>query len=266
MGKGLTATFILLLVSLIVVSAVGYSYFSSYGKLFYLNGGGGGGGGGSSSPYFTINSFPSTGYMGPSQSISFYVVLLSVNGFSGYVSLTSSNCPLKATCSFSSSNVYVPSGSSAVSVHTIAAYQNGGYTVIPEGSYTIIFTGKSGAVNYTKSVLLKVEQLKILTQSPLPSATVGKPYRVDLRASGGMPPYKWTGTGGFWGAWPGFTLYTNGTLYSASVQNYCYCCLACIPDPSYPQTGGFQASVTDSYTGFIKTSLVQTFSITFNKP
>lgn len=37
----------------------------------------------------------------------------------------------------------------------------------------------------------ELKPVKILTKSPLPDGTIGKPYNVTLAASGGISPYKW---------------------------------------------------------------------------
>jgi hypothetical protein len=52
--------------------------------------------------------------------------------------------------------------------------------------------------------------LTITTTSPLPDAIAGKPYSVQLAASGGVSPYTWGATGGSLPA--GISLSSSGML------------------------------------------------------
>src|SRR5207253_2555708 len=74
--------------------------------------------------------------------------------------------------------------------------QNGTITGTPLTSGTYSFAVRvidSAQANAIASFTLRVgaPALSIVTNSPLPSGTVGQPYNQSLTATGGAPPYRW---------------------------------------------------------------------------
>jgi hypothetical protein len=86
---------------------------------------------------FSIQSIPS--YNRPVNQKAYYTInITSINGFSGLVYLTASNCPPGAVCSYSSSPVNVSLGGSVTSQLTIIASLGSAI-----GDFTVTTTGFS---------------------------------------------------------------------------------------------------------------------------
>lgn len=86
---------------------------------------------------FSIESIPT--YSRPVNQKAYYIInITSINGFSGFVFLTASNCPPGAVCLYSSSPAYVPVGGSATSQLTIIASLGSAI-----GDFTVTTTGFS---------------------------------------------------------------------------------------------------------------------------
>src|SRR5439155_24039260 len=69
------------------------------------------------------------------------------------------------------------------------------------------------------TIIPAVTPLSVTTNSPLPNGTVGSAYSLSLEASGGSPPYQWSGS-----APAGLSLAPNGaitgTLTTAGTFNF----------------------------------------------
>jgi len=87
-----------------------------------------------------------------------------------------------------------------------------------------------------------VPALTVTTTSPLPSGTVGSAYSQSLSASGGSPPYRWTGSPPI-----GLTLASSGSI---------------IGTPSTAGSFNFTATVTDS----ASRTASRNFAITISPP
>jgi len=98
-------------------------------------------------PDFGISATPSSQIVVRTTSTSFSVIVSSVNGFSGTVSLTVSGLPSDATASFSKPLV-TGSGSSTLTVTPAI-------TSLP-GIYTLTITGTSGGLSHSVNVTLMV--------------------------------------------------------------------------------------------------------------
>ncbi|MEZ4711093.1 MAG: Ig-like domain-containing protein [Caldilineaceae bacterium] len=70
---------------------------------------------------------------------------------------------------------------------------SGPFTVSGDGSHTIQYwsVDNLGVFELTKTLTFQIASLRITTESPLPSGTVGVPYATILEAAGGTPPYTW---------------------------------------------------------------------------
>jgi len=100
---------------------------------------------------FSIQSTPSYSRIA-NQKAFFIINITSINGFSDFVYLTASNCPLGAVCSYSSSPVYVPIGGSAVSTLTIIASLGsaiGDFTVTTTGFSNKTFHSTNSSITIT---------------------------------------------------------------------------------------------------------------------
>ncbi len=207
MKKGIGSFLLPLIILLILIVVIGYSYFSSYGKLFYLNGGGGGG---TSSPSFYLSlTSPTRQITSPSTSTSYTVNVVSLSGFRGNVYLATDGC-VSFSCSFSTNPVYVPSASSASSVLSVSVRSD-----TKLGTYSINILGVSGSIGASRTAYLYyVEPLTITTPGLLPDAYIGKYYSFNLAATGGTKPYTWTLTLKSLerGLPPGMNFYSSGVL------------------------------------------------------
>jgi len=96
-------------------------------------------------PSFTLSAAPSSLNLAQGFSNTTSVVVTSVNGFTGNVSLVASSLPSGVTASFT------PNPTSGTSLLTLSAS-----STATTGSATVVITGTSGAVSATTTVLLNV--------------------------------------------------------------------------------------------------------------
>ncbi len=117
------------------------------------------------------------------------------------------------------------------------------------GSFELSFIAANGiGYQYVQYFTLTVTPFEITTTSPLPAATEGTAYSVQLTASGGVTPYKWKSKG---------TLPTGLTLSKAGVLS------GTVADTVSPGTYQISVKVTDHKTP-TKEVLTATLSITVN--
>jgi uncharacterized membrane protein len=108
-------------------------------------------------PDFTIISSPSSLNIPQGSSGTTAVILTSLNGFSGTVSLSSTLSPLGPQVTFSPASVAVPSGGSISSTLSVFAASSGAYsTPVSQGSYTVTVTGTSGSSVHSTTFSLTV--------------------------------------------------------------------------------------------------------------
>jgi large repetitive protein len=117
------------------------------------------------------------------------------------------------------------------------------------GSFELSFLAANGiGYQYVQYFTLTVTSFEITTTSPLPAATEGTPYSVQLTASGGVTPYKWKSTG---------TLPSGLTLTKAGLLS------GTVADTVSPGTYQISVKVTDHKTP-TKEVQTATLSITVN--
>jgi subtilisin family serine protease len=102
-------------------------------------------------PSFTVTLSPSSRTVNASQSTTYTVTITPQNGFTGAVALSASGLPNGATGTFSPSSVQT-SGTSTLTISTIAA--------TPVGTYTVTATGTGGGVVKTGTASLTVNACK----------------------------------------------------------------------------------------------------------
>src|SRR6267143_5228254 len=122
-----------------------------------------------SSGDFSLFTSPSSIVTGQNSTRSFGVIALSLNGFAGNVSLSTSNLPSGVAVQYlgpSPPTLHVPSGGNA----TIVAVLNVGISSVP-GNYSIHVTGTSGSLSHTATVLLTI------------SPTVGPDFAIRINPS-----------------------------------------------------------------------------------
>ena len=103
-------------------------------------------------PDFTMAAYPTSLSIDAGSSAISYVVLTSLNGFSGTVSLSQSS-PSGLVASLSSSIVTLSSGGNASSVLTVSAASS-----TAPGIYSIIITGTGGGLSHSATVTVSVNQ------------------------------------------------------------------------------------------------------------
>jgi hypothetical protein len=102
-------------------------------------------------PDFSISVTPSSRTVVRPGSVSYNVVLTSLNGFSGNVALSVSGLPVQTAGSYSPQTVFIPSGGTGTSTLTVTASRGG-----PRGTFTLNVTGASGALKHSQNVTLEV--------------------------------------------------------------------------------------------------------------
>ena len=139
----------------------------------------------------------------------------------------------------------LPAGLSLGTSTTNSVLISGTPTAQGTFSFTIKVTDSKSA-SASASLSIKVSNLAITTASPLPAATVGTAYSVQLAATGGTAPYQWSlATGSTLPA--GLTLSSTGLLSGT---------------PTLGGTDTFGVTVTDSESP--AAALTKTFSLTIS--
>jgi len=108
-------------------------------------------------PDFTITSSPSSLNIPQGSSGTTTIILTSLYGFSGTVSLTSALSSSGPQVTFGPASVAVPPGGSISSTLSVSAASSGGYsTPVSQGSYTVTVTGTSGSLVHSATLTLIV--------------------------------------------------------------------------------------------------------------
>src|SRR5690348_6746744 len=77
-----------------------------------------------------------------------------------------------------------------------------------------LLSGCSGGSAASQSPPASPQSLVVTSVSPLPTGLVGQSYSASLKATGGVPPYRWAATG----LGPGLALSTDGSLSGVPTQ------------------------------------------------
>jgi len=102
-------------------------------------------------PNFSLSANPTATSVIPGLTAKYTITAVSVNRFSGSVTLAATGCPSNSTCSFSPNPVSVPAGGSAKSTFSVVTTRS-----TPPGRYTITVTGTSGSLKNSITVVLTV--------------------------------------------------------------------------------------------------------------
>jgi hypothetical protein len=124
------------------------------------------------------------------------------------------------------------------------SFSKGEFSGVPKnkGTFQVLLTASNGiGTNATQIFTLKVVSIAVTTTS-LPTATVGTSYSQQLRASGGVPPYKWKATAATLP--PGLTVSKTGLLSGTPTTPGNYTITVTVTDKTSPTPLTATGSIT----------------------
>jgi uncharacterized delta-60 repeat protein len=102
-------------------------------------------------PDFSISATPASATVLRGGRAQYSIVLNSIDGFSGYVTLSVGGLPSLTSGSFSPQTVFVPSGGTGTATLTVATSVGAS-----QGTYTFTVTGRSGSISHAQNLTLVI--------------------------------------------------------------------------------------------------------------